>query len=229
MSTPAVAVFGGTFNPIHFGHLRSARELVDTLPIGQLRFVPARQPPHREAPAVSAEDRAAMVELAIADEAGMICDRRELRRAGPSYSVDTLASLRRELGEARPLALIVGRDAVLGLKSWYRWPQLLELAHLIVIARPGWEGVDRDGVAKWLSRRAIAVPELTTLAAGGVLERTLAPQDISSTAVRALLQSGKSAVGMVPGSVLDYIEAQGLYRAAEPDPERTGNDDYYSR
>jgi nicotinate-nucleotide adenylyltransferase len=221
MSRRAVAVFGGTFNPVHYGHLRSARELVDTLPIEQLRFVPARQPPHREAPAVSAEDRAAMVELAIADEPGMICDRRELQRAGPSYSVDTLSSLRRELGEARPLAMIVGRDAVLGLKSWHRWPQLFDLAHLIVIARPGWDAVDRDGIAELLAGRAITVPELTARAAGGVLERTLAPQEISSTEVRALLQSGKSAADWVPGCVIDYIEAHGLYRAADPDSERT--------
>lgn len=229
MSRSAVAVFGGTFNPIHFGHLRSARELVDTLPIGQLRFVPAAQPPHREAPAVSAEDRAAMVELAIADERGFICDRRELQRPGPSYTVDTLASLRDELGEERPLALILGRDAVLGLKSWHRWQQLLTLSNLIVIARPGWESVDRDGIGAYLAHHAIAAPELATRAAGGVLERTLAPQDISSTAVRALLQSGKSAAGRVPERVLDYIEAHGLYRAADPDPKRTGIDDHHQR
>ena len=229
MTKSAVAVFGGTFNPIHFGHLRSARELVDTLPIEQLRFVPARQPPHREAPEVSAEDRAAMVELAIADEPRFLCDRRELQRAGPSYTVDTLASLRGELGDARPLAMVVGRDAVLGLRSWHRWPELLGLAHLIVIARPGWETVDRDGIAELLAHRAMGASELGTRAAGGVLECALAPQDISSTAVRALLQSGQSAAGWVPASVIEYIEAHGLYRAADPDPERTGNDDYHSR
>jgi nicotinate-nucleotide adenylyltransferase len=216
MREGAIAVFGGTFNPVHFGHLRSARELLDKLPLAEVRFVPAALPPHREAPAVSARDRAAMVALAIAGEAGLVCDRRELLRDGPSYTYDTLLSLREELGPDRPLALVMGCDAVQGLCDWHRGDELLDLAHIVVLARPGWTLPAGGAVAELLSARRGDADTLLAQPAGTVLTCQLSPQDISSTAIRALLQSGQSARGLVPDAVLAYLQAQHLYSSEDP-------------
>lgn len=217
-ASSAIAVFGGTFDPIHYGHLRTAQELLQHLPLAELRFVPARQPPHRGAPAASAEQRAAMVALAIAGQPRLRCERRELKRSGPSYTVDTLESLRGELGPDTPLVLVLGCDALLGLRSWHRRERLLELAHWLVVARPGWSlpALDAPGdgdafPARLLRERRVEAAELTRRAAGGVLSCALTPRDISSTRIRALLQSSASVEGLLPAAVLAYIQSRGLY------------------
>ena len=214
----AIAVFGGTFDPVHYGHLRTAQELLQRLPLAELRFVPARQPPHRGAPAASAEQRAAMVALAIAGQPHLRCERRELTRSGPSYTVDTLESLRGELGPDTPLVLVLGCDALLGLRSWHRRERLLELAHWLVVARPGWSlpalDAPSDGdafPARLLRERRVEAAELTRRPAGGVLSCALTPRDISSTRIRALLQSSASVEGLLPAAVLAYIQSRGLY------------------
>lgn len=211
----AVAVFGGTFNPVHFGHLRSALELLETLGLAQLRFMPAAEPPHREAPQVSAEHRAAMVERAITGESRFVCDRRELHRQGPSYTFDSLAELRQEIGASRGLCLVMGCDALLGLSSWYRWDELLELAHLVVMARPGWTLPSKGAVATLLDDHAGSRDDLGQLPCGRVVTQTLRPQDISATNIRGLLQSGFSARYLLPDSVLAYIAERGLYAKQE--------------
>jgi nicotinate-nucleotide adenylyltransferase len=209
----AVAVFGGTFDPVHFGHLRSALELTELLSLERLLFMPAAQPPHRERPAVSAEHRAAMLELAIAGEARFSCDRRELRREGPSYSVLSLEELRLELGAKTPLYMILGADALGQLHQWHRWEELLTLAHLLAIARPGWDW-PRDGpVAALLQQRGAPAEVLAATPAGSLCIQTLRPQAISSTAIRSLLQSGRSVRYLTPDSVLDYIARNNLYSA----------------
>ena len=213
-----IGVFGGTFDPIHYGHLRTAQELLQRLPLAELRFVPARRPPHRGAPAASAEQRAAMVALAIAGQPRLRCERRELKRSGPSYTVDTLESLRGELGADTPLVLVLGCDALLGLRSWHRRERLLELAHWLVVARPGWSlpalDAPSDGdafPARLLRERRVEAAELTQRPAGGVLSCALTPRDISSTRIRALLQSSASVEGLLPAAVLAYIQSRGLY------------------
>ncbi len=212
-SEAPLAVFGGTFNPVHYGHLRSALELVEKLDLAQLRLMPSAAPPHREAPACSARHRAAMVALAVAGEPRLVCDERELQRPGPSYTYDSLAELRGELGPRRSLCMVMGGDAVAGLDGWYRWRELLELAHVIVIARPGWN-LPRDGaVARWLLRHRLdAAGDLRAAPAGGVLVEELRPLDISSTEIRRLLATGRSARYLMPQVVLDYIEDNALYR-----------------
>ena len=215
----ATAVFGGTFNPVHFGHLRSALELVDSLDLAELRFVPARLPPHRDAPTVSAEDRAAMLELAIVGEPRFVCDRRELNRDGPSFTVHTLESLRGEFGADRPLLLVMGSDAVQGLPDWHRWKELPELAHLVVLARPGWTLPQTGVVGEFLREREVATDALFREPAGKVALQTLRPQDVSATAIRGLLQSGRSPRYLLPDSVLDYIRERGLYRAGQASGE----------
>jgi nicotinate-nucleotide adenylyltransferase len=131
-----IGIYGGTFDPVHFGHLRTALEVREALGLDEVRFTPCRQPPHRVAVA-SPEAREKMLELALAKEAGFVLDRRELDRPGPSYMIDTLAALRAEWGADASLCLILGRDAFLGLPSWRRWNELTGLAHLVVMTRPG--------------------------------------------------------------------------------------------
>jgi len=211
-SAAPVAALGGTFDPVHYGHLRSALELVEKLGLAQLRLLPCAVPPHRDAPACDARHRAAMVELAVAGEARLACDARELRRAGKSYTIDTLQELRAELGADRSICLVVGCDAVLEIDSWHRWEALLDWAHVVVLARPGWRLPERGAVARWLA--AARVPdaaELQRRPAGAILLEELRPLAISSTEIRALLAAGRSARYLLPDSVLDYIHSQRLY------------------
>ena len=136
-----MGVFGGTFDPIHYGHLRTAFELMEAVHLSEVRFLPAGTPPHRETPEASAQERLAMVAAAIGGQPGFIVDDRELRREGPSYSVDTLLDLRAEFAH-RSICLIVGMDAFLGLPQWYHWREILQLAHVVVAHRPGWRAPD---------------------------------------------------------------------------------------
>ena len=131
-----IGVLGGTFDPIHYGHLRPALELLEALALAEVRFIPCRLPAHRGAPAITPEQRLELVRLATADQPGFVADDRELRRPGRSYMVDTLASLRQDLGET-PLCLILGGDAFAALHTWRRWEDLSKLAHFIVMQRPG--------------------------------------------------------------------------------------------
>jgi len=155
---PPIALLGGTFDPIHFGHLRLAEELAETLGIGQVRLIPAGRPPHRGQPRAEAGHRLEMVRRAIAGNPRFILDEREIQRAAPSYSVDTLTSLRAELPPGTPLVLFMGADAFLGLTTWHEWRRLFELAHIAVAQRPGfssaaWEDALPDPLRRLLSTR----------------------------------------------------------------------------
>jgi nicotinate-nucleotide adenylyltransferase len=207
-----VGVFGGTFNPVHYGHLRSALELVERLQLDHLRLMPCAEPPHRGAPSCPAEHRAAMVELAVTGEARLVCDRRELTRPGPSYTITSLEEIRVELGHARALCLVMGGDALVHINTWHRWRELLDLAHIVVIARPGCD-LPADGeVADWLSTHRLRDRrDLHGRSHGGVLLEELRPLAISSTEIRELLADGRSARYLVPEPVLDYIHAHSLY------------------
>ena len=208
-----VGVFGGTFNPVHYGHLRSALELVERLQLQQLRLMPSAEPPHRELPACSAAHRLAMVELAVAGEPRLACDARELQRPGKSYTIDSLMELRRELGAASSLCMVMGCDAVLGIAGWHRWQELLDWAHIVVIARPGWHLPQTGIVAQWLQRHRVVAPDaLRQRPAGSIMIEELRPLAISSTEIRDLLAAGQSARYLLPQSVLDYIQTHHLYR-----------------
>lgn len=207
-----LAVFGGTFNPVHNGHLRSALELVERLQLDGLGLMPCANPYHRDDPGCDALHRAAMVEAAVAGEPRLYCDRRELRRAGPTYTYDSLLELRAEAGEQRPLALVMGCDALLGLDRWHRWQHLLELAHVVVITRPGWELPESGAVAQWLRQHESSLDNsLARAPAGSVLLCALRPLPISSTDIRQQLADGRSARYLTPEPVLDYIHEHGLY------------------
>ena len=208
----SIGVFGGTFDPIHYGHLRSALELCERLNLDQLRLMPSAVPPHRELPGRTAVQRAAMVALAVSAEPHLVCDTRELDRSGPSYTFDSLVELREELGSEVSISLVMGCDAVLEINTWHRWRELLDLAHLVVIARPGWQIPDNGPVALWIKGNARGTAaERGLSAAGGIYIEQLRPLDISSTEIRNILGAGNSARYLMPESVLDYIEDQGLY------------------
>lgn len=207
-----VGVFGGTFNPVHYGHLRSALELVESLQLEQLRLMPSAVPPLRDEPSCSAQHRAAMVELAVAAEPQLVCDARELGRQGKSYTIDSLIELRRELGAQRSLSMIMGCDAVLDITRWHRWDELLDWANVVVIARPGWEFPASGEVAHWLQAHRLGQrDELRAHRAGAIVIEELRPLAISSTEIRQLLASGRSARYLMPESVLDYIAQHELY------------------
>lgn len=209
-----VGVFGGTFDPVHYGHLRTALELVEQLQLQQLRLMPCAVPPHREPPACAARHRAAMVELAVAGEPRLVCDTRELGREGVSYTIDSLVELRRELGEGHSLCLVMGCDAVLGITTWQRWQELLDWAHVVVIARPGWQLPVAGPVADWLRQHRLADRRsLRERSNGGTLIEELRPLAISSTEIRRLLAAGRSPRYLLPQAVLDYIQTHQLYHS----------------
>ena len=210
--SPLVGVFGGTFNPVHYGHLRSALELVERLQLEQLRLMPSASPPHRDAPECSAERRAAMVELAVSGEPRLVCDAREMQRPGKSYTIDSLIELRGELGTRQGLCMVLGCDAVQDIATWHRWQELLDWAHIVIIARPGWQLPRAGKLAQWLKAHQLESPELLRQRpCGGIVIEELRPLAISSTEIRDLLASGRSARYLMPQSVLDYIQTHTLY------------------
>ena len=216
---PVLGVFGGTFDPIHSGHLELARELRTGLGLSAVRFIPAGDPPHRAAPVAAAAHRLAMVELAIAGHPELEVDAREILRAGRSYTVTTLEELRLE-EPSRPLALIVGGDAFLGLPTWHRWRELFELAHVVVVARPGVviEGaLPPELAAEWARRLRPDASALASASAGTLLLPTVTAHPISASAIRAQLARGGDGIaavrGLLPAAVLAYIDRNQLYRS----------------
>ncbi|SHF05162.1 nicotinate-nucleotide adenylyltransferase [Microbulbifer donghaiensis] len=215
-----IALFGGTFDPVHFGHLRMALELSQALKVDEMRLVPSHQPRHRQTPGVSAEQRRQMLALALDGCDELQLDERELNRPGPTYTVDTLEELRAELGEEVSISFCMGLDSLLTLPSWHRWERLLQLAHLVVVIRPGWKlpRQDVDGshgaVAALLEKHAGGIADLHAQPCGRLVvrEQTLLP--ISSTHIRYLIGSGQSPRFLLPAAVLQYIEDNQLYRTA---------------
>lgn len=206
-----IGIFGGTFDPVHLAHLRCALELQQTLGLTELRFVPSRQPPHRAAPLADPAQRLAMLRLGIAGQPGFVIDERELRRPGPSYTVDTLESLRGELPD-RPLCLITGLDAFVQLHTWHRWERLIELAHIAVMTRPGLRSTPVGEVADLLERCRTDDPRaLHAAPAGRIILCPVTRLKISATRIRALVAQGQSPRYLVPDSVLAYMREAGLY------------------
>ena len=206
-----VGIFGGTFDPIHFGHLRTAFELLQALRLAELRFIPAGNPPHRDVPLADAEARLAMVRAATAEQPGFVVDDREVRRVGPSYTVTTLGELRAEF-PARPFCLIVGMDAFLGLPKWHQWREILELAHLIVAHRPGWRAPGLGPLGELLVDRGTSrVDDLHDAPAGRILIQQVTQLEISSTELRSIIVQGRDPRYLMPDAVRDIIVETGCY------------------
>lgn len=218
--TPATAphaLLGGTFDPVHLGHVALARDVARGLSLGRVTFVPAADPPHRSAPHASARHRLAMVRLAVQHEPLLDVDDRELRRNGPSYTVDTLAELKRER-PLQPLALIVGADTFLGLPTWHRWRELFALAHVVVVARPGveWrEAMPPALAAEWQLRSRRGAHGLENPQGGSILEQPVVPHAVSASAIRERLAAGdmKAVRPWLAPPVLAYILDHHLYRS----------------
>lgn len=215
-STAPLGIFGGTFDPVHFGHLRTAFEILHALGLRELRFVPAGDPPHRDPPCADATRRLELVRAAVADQPGFVVDDREVRRQGRSYSVLTLTELRAEWPQV-PLCLIVGMDAFLGLPTWHRWTELLELAHVVVAPRPGWTAPDAGVLGNLLAaRRALDPADLHASLAGRILLQPVTQLEISSTELRDLLAAGRDPRFLLPDAVRERILASGCYLVPQP-------------
>lgn len=205
-----LGIFGGAFDPVHHGHLRAGFELLQRLELQQLRWMPTGRPAHRTAAQASPALRVAMLRAAIADQPGFVVDERELHRAGPSYTFDTLVELRAEFPQ-HSLCLIVGLDAFLGLPGWHRWRQLRELAHLIVVDRPGWMRPIEGELADWLVDAEHDPRVLRTRQTGVLLRCATTPLAISSSDLRALLARGEDPRYLVPESVRGLLLGAGCY------------------
>lgn len=217
-SLQPIGLLGGTFDPIHLGHLRLAEELGEALGLDEVRLLPTGTPPHRTPPSASAADRLAMVRLAIAGNPRLRLDEHEIHKTAPCYMVDTLSELRAELGSERPLTLFLGADAFLGLATWHQWPRLFDLAHLAVAQRPGvthagWQAAMPEALARALAeRRTETAGDLHSTPAGRIFVHAITQLDIAASRIRASIQAYSSVRYLVPDRVLDYIERHRLYR-----------------
>ncbi|MBT8069470.1 MAG: nicotinate-nucleotide adenylyltransferase [Gammaproteobacteria bacterium] len=206
-----LALFGGTFDPVHYGHLRCADEAREMLRLETLYLLPAGTPVHRRKPGASARQRLDMLRLALNEFPQLDIDEREIRRQGPSFMVDTLQELRTEFPQ-RPLLLLVGQDAVNLLHTWSRWQQLLELTHLVIVTRPGASAKYRDDVRTQIeSRTATDLQQLSASEAGSVYHLAVTAIDVSATSIKRIIGTGRSPGPMLPAAVLDYIGDNGLY------------------
>ena len=211
-----IGLLGGTFDPIHFGHLRMAQELAESLSLDEVRFIPSANPPHKAPPLVSAEHRAAMVQLAIAGNPTFKFDDRELHRTGASYTIDTLLSLRSELVQNTSLVLFMGSDAFTEFNTWHRWQEIIQLCHIALVQRPLTS--IKEPLPKVLdtflhNHYTENAEDLHESCAGYVTMQPITPLDISSTAIRNSLQSEHSARYLMPDNVLDYVHSQQLYNS----------------
>jgi nicotinate-nucleotide adenylyltransferase len=205
---------GGTFDPVHFGHLRLAQEAAEILGLERVRWVPAGRPWHRAQPKAPAAHRLQMVKLAIRGNALFELDDAEIRQVSPGYTVETLTRLRKLFGRNRPLVLLLGTDAFRGLTSWERWRELFELAHIFVAQRPGHSltpgGMPAALAAEW-RRRAGTPAALRQRPAGSVVTYGTTALDISASAIRAHFAQSRSPRYLLPRAVLDYIRTHALY------------------
>ncbi len=211
-----IGLLGGTFNPIHFGHLRMAQELATAVHLDTIRFIPSANPPHKTTPNVSAEHRAEMVRLAIENNPTLRLDIRELKRTGASYTVDTLTSLREELGKDISLVLIMGSDAFTKFNTWHRWEEIIQLCHIALVERPQNIASKSEPLAKVLNtflqnHYTENGDDLSTAAAGLVTMQRITALDISSTSIRNILHNKGSARYLLPDRVIDYIAQNKLY------------------
>ncbi|WP_238978737.1 nicotinate-nucleotide adenylyltransferase [Novilysobacter arseniciresistens] len=213
-TAPLTVFYGGTFDPVHNGHLGVARHARDRLD-ATIRLMPAADPPHRDTPGAGAIHRARMLDLAVAGEPRLKVDRRELSRTTRSWTIDTLQGIRRELGDAAPVALLVGADSLLGLPQWKDWQALFELSHFVVAERPGIDlspSVLPGPLAGWLDGRwTDSVAALNRAPGGRVLRLRQPLHEGSATAIRARVAAGRPLAGLVPDAVAAYIARHWLY------------------
>ncbi|MFO7809202.1 nicotinate-nucleotide adenylyltransferase [Guyparkeria sp.] len=197
-----IGIFGGTFDPVHIGHLRLATEVAETLGLPRVHLVPAAIPPHRGEPLLDPTTRLDLVARSIADEPRFVLDDREHRRAGPSYTADTLSEFAAEF-PGRPLVLMMGMDAFNGLPGWHEVERILDLAHIVVATRPGSQA---EGVAaEWLAERRVDPSILTDAPVGRIVPVAITRLDISATTLRGFIDQGRSLRYLVPEPVVRHF------------------------
>lgn len=206
-----IGVFGGTFDPIHYGHLRTAFEMLQALDFAEVRFIPCGDPPHRGKTYANARQRFDMVSEALQGQPGFIVDGRELERDGPSYSIDTLGTLRTEFPQ-RSLGLIVGMDAFLGLPRWHRWDEILDVAHIVVAHRPGWRAPDIGPLGELLAECGThRIDDLHEQTHGKIHIHAVTQLEISSTEIRELIEAGRDPRFLMPDGVRRVIADSACY------------------
>ncbi|MGB5179082.1 MAG: nicotinate-nucleotide adenylyltransferase [Gammaproteobacteria bacterium] len=206
-----IGILGGTFDPVHYGHLRPALEIQQALDLDEVRLLPSHVPPHRSQPHATPQQRLVMLHAAVADDPAFTVDTREFGREGPSYTFDTLQSLRAELA-ADGLCLLIGMDAFREFTSWHRWREILDYSHLVVMTRPGMSVPEQGEMADFISLHRVAdAATLKSRTSGLLLFQPVTQLEISSTGIRQLLASGKRADFLLPESVLEIIYSEGLY------------------
>lgn len=206
-----IGLFGGTFNPIHIGHLRSAIEVSELLNLDELRLIPNALPPHRELPNVRAEDRLAMVQQAVRNTPLLTVDDIELKRNKTSYTIDTLHSIQQQLSAHDSLFFILGWDAFCLLPTWHRWQELLTYCHILVLQRPQLSAKIHPELNHFLNDKVVDYQQITERA-GKIAYLQQTPLDISSTRIRAMLAEGQSVQFLLPDAVLNYINQHKLYQ-----------------
>lgn len=208
---PAIGILGGTFDPVHYGHLLPAQETMQKLALAQMRLMPNHIPPHRPQPIASAQQRLIMLQLAVSSMPGFTVDDRELRHHRPSYTIDTLIQMRLELAET-PLCFLIGMDSLLSLPHWHRWRELTDYAHLIVSVRPGWTAPRQGELADFILQHQIDDPaDLHRHIQGGLYWMQNTPVDLSATQLRADLAAGRAVAGRIPAATADYLQQQRIY------------------
>lgn len=207
-----IGIFGGTFDPVHIGHLRLALELKQQLALDEMRLLPCHQPPHRESPSVTSNMRVKMLQIAVRDCVELQVDTREMARDKPSYTYDTLCELRAELGAEASICFCMGVDSFVNLATWHRWQELIRLAHIIVVNRPGWSLPETGVVAELFARHQGDASIIAQQPAGTVV--VVAPRllPISSTEIRALIKAGHSPQFLIPDAVWQFICEHKLYK-----------------
>ncbi|HEY3487728.1 MAG TPA: nicotinate-nucleotide adenylyltransferase [Gammaproteobacteria bacterium] len=206
-----IGILGGTFDPVHYGHLKPAHEIYQRLHLDDLRLVPCSNPVHREAPSASAEQRLRMLQLALQEYPQFTVDDREIRRRGRSYTVDTLSELRQEFPDA-VLCLLLGLDALEGFKQWHRWRQILKMAHLLVSPRPGYGMDPKSERAKLIAEFGVtSEAALYDRPGGAILLVATGQYDISSTVIRQRVRDHQTLSGLVPPGVASWIKEHRIY------------------
>lgn len=213
-----LAILGGTFDPVHLGHLRVAWEASEFLD-AEVRMMPANVPPHRPQPIANPAQRVAMLRAALAGQDRLVLDDRELRREGPSYTVDTLVDLRKEIGNEQPVVLLVGSDAWSGFPTWHRWQEVFELAHIGVLTRAGHAASEPMELASHTGkRRTRRVDDINLSAAGLVIDIHVSAFEISATRIRSDLAEGREPRFLVPMELLEISALLDPYRRTRGSP-----------
>lgn len=207
----AIGILGGTFDPIHYGHLRPALDVAEQLNLSHIRLIPNSTPPHRDQPQATAKQRLLMLNLAVKDNEQFVVDDRELQREGLSYTVDTLLSLRHDFPDT-PLYLLVGTDAFLGIKTWHHWQQLLDLCHVVVMQRPDEGLVISSDLELWYQQHLASVAD-SHLSAGKIWPIVVTQLAISATNIRSYIARNVSVQFLLPDEVIKVINEISLYQA----------------